>query len=571
MKRLPPSAFRCAGNGRLPTVKSNFENRATNPASVRLYRGEGPIWRRRVRCWHRALRSSQAGPDPFSGRACIRRQMMLAGSIDTNVNALYALNALNDNGNRANTLEQQLSTGLAINSPADNPAGYIAAQNFTAQISGVTQATSNANQAISLVQTADGAITQQVNILQNIASIANQAANGGATSQQLAALQQVVAQLQTQVSTISTQTNFNGVNLLDGSFQGINFQVGAQAGQTIGLSLANTAANQIGSYESGAAAGGIYTTDGVGTGGVADNTGASYAITASGTGAFVASGFGVSGSAGNATIAVTSVTESAQGVAQAVNLATSSTNVEASAVTSIALTVTAGSLSFSLGNGTGAAQTNTSQINATVTDVSQAGLAALTNQINQATSQTGVTATVNSSSQLVLTQASGDNVSIGNFAGTGTLAAGGTTLATAGTVSATIQGKVTLQSNQSFALSAQASDVGLAVTSNLSNLSGVNVSTAAGATAALNVVTFALQQLESVGSQLGAVQQRLQATVGNLQTTNTNLTAARSTVEDANIPQVTTQLTQAQILQQAGVSALTQSTSLQQSFLKLLQ
>ncbi|HVC50961.1 MAG TPA: flagellin, partial [Stellaceae bacterium] len=137
---------------------------------------------------------------------------MLAGSINTNVNALYALNALNNNGNRANSLEQQLSTGLAINSPADNPAGYIAAQNFTAQISGVTQATSNANQAISLVQTADGAITQQVNILQNIASIANQAANGGATSQQLAALQQVVAQLQTQVSTISTQTNFNGVN-----------------------------------------------------------------------------------------------------------------------------------------------------------------------------------------------------------------------------------------------------------------------------------------------------------------------------------------------------------------------
>ena len=158
---------------------------------------------------------------------------MLTGVINTNVNALYALNSLNNTANAANTLEQQLSSGLSINSPADNPAGYISAQGFTAQISGITQAISNANQAISLVQTADGAITQQVNILQNILSIASQAANGGATSAQLASLQQVVSQLETQVSTISQQTNFNGVNLLDGTFQGVNFQVGAGAGQTM--------------------------------------------------------------------------------------------------------------------------------------------------------------------------------------------------------------------------------------------------------------------------------------------------------------------------------------------------
>ncbi len=103
---------------------------------------------------------------------------------------------------RVNTLEQQLSSGLAISSPADNPAGYIAAQGFTSQIGGTKQAISNANQAISLVQTADGAITQQINILQQILSIANQAANGINSTQQLQSLQQVVSQLQTQVSTI---------------------------------------------------------------------------------------------------------------------------------------------------------------------------------------------------------------------------------------------------------------------------------------------------------------------------------------------------------------------------------
>jgi flagellin len=425
------------------------------------------------------------------------------------------------------------------------------------------------------VQTADGAITQQVNILQNILSIASQAANGGATSSQLAALQQVVSQLQTQVSSISSQTNFNGVNLLDGTFQGVNFQVGPDAGQTIGLSIGSTAANQIGAYGSSGAAAGVYHTDGSSAGAVADNTGASYAITSGGTGAFTtAAAIGVSGSAGNGSFAVSAATESALGVSQAINAITSKTNVSAIADTSAAFTVTAGSFSFQLGNGTGAAQTNATQITATVTSVSQSGLAGLVNAINENTGTTGITATVNSANKLILTNASGDNISIANFSGTGTLAAGGTattTLAQAGTTAATVQGLVTLQSNQSFALAATASDIGLNVTSTLKAVSSVNVSTAAGATAALNVVNFALQQLESVGSQLGATQQELQATVANLQSSDTNITAAQGVVQDANIPQVSTSLTQEEILQQAGVSALTQSNTLQQSFLKLLQ
>jgi flagellin len=499
---------------------------------------------------------------------------MLSGVINTNVNALYALNSLANTANTTNTLEQQLSTGLSINSPADNPAGYIAAQGFTAQLSGINQATSNANQGISLVQTADGAITQQVNILQNVLSIATQAANGGATSAQLAALQQVVSQLQTQVSSISSQTNFNGVNLLDGTFQGVNFQVGPSAGQTIGLSIGSTAANQIGAYQSSAAAAGLYHTDGAGSGAVADNTGASYAITSGGGGALTAGTVGVSGSAGNANFTVSAANESAQGVAQAINQITSSTNVNAVANTSVAFTVTAGSFSFDLGNGTGAAQTNGTQITATVTSVSQAGLASLVNAINENTGTTGISATVNSSNKLILNNAAGDNISFKSFSGTGTLAAGGTstvTLAQAGTTTATVQGLVTLQSNQSFALSAAASDVGLNTGSALSAVSSVSVATAAGATAALNVLHYALQQLESTGSQLGATQQELQATVSNLQSASTNITAAKGVVEDANIPQVTSSLTQQEILQQAGISALTQSNTLQQSFLKLLQ
>jgi flagellin len=208
-----------------------------------------------------------------------------------------------------------------------------------------------------------------------------------------------------------------------------------------------------------------------------------------------------------------------------------------------------------------------------VTSVSRAGLSGLVNAINENTGTTGVTATVNSSNQLLLTNATGDNISIANFSGTGALAAGGTASTTinATHTSATVQGVVTLQSNQSFALQSTASDVGLSTSSALSAVSSVNVSTAAGATAALNVINYALNQLESVGSQLGATQQELQATVSNLQSINTNLTSAQGVVQDANIPQVSTQLTQEEILQQAGVSALAQSSTLQQAFVKLLQ
>ena len=153
--------------------------------------------------------------------------MLSGGATNTNVDALYALASLTNTSNTTNSLEQKLSSGQAINSPADNPAGYIAAQGFTTQIGGTEQALSNVNQAISLVQTANGGITQQINILQQIRNIANQAANGINSTQQLQSLQQVVSQLQTQVSTIAQQSVFNGLNLLDGSLNGVQFQVGA--------------------------------------------------------------------------------------------------------------------------------------------------------------------------------------------------------------------------------------------------------------------------------------------------------------------------------------------------------
>jgi flagellin len=505
--------------------------------------------------------------------------MMLAGSINTNVDALFALNALQNTSNQTSILEQELSSGLAINGPQDNPAGYIAAQGFQTQIGGITQAISNANQAISLVQTANGGITQQVNILQQIRNVAAQAANGTNDTQELQSLQQVVSQLQTQVSTIANQTNFGGFTLLNGTVNGLQLQVGAFEGQTVDISIGSTEANQIGVNQTSAATAGsgVFATDGSGTGGVGDQTGNSYAITTGGTGAFTAGSVSISGSAGSKAINISAATESAEDIADSVNQVTSNTNVTAAANTSVAFTVTSGSFSFVLGNGNDGSgdQTNKVNIAATVSSVTQTGLQSLVNAINQDTSETGITATTNSSNQLILTQSQGDNISITGFGGSGTLKAGGTstvTLASGGTTSATVQGLVTFQSNQNFALDKTgAGDIGVNATSSLSNLADVNVDTISGANSALNVVDFALEVLENIGAQLGAVQQALQATTSNLQTTNTNLTAAQSVVQDANIPAVTTQLTQEQILQQAGVSALAQSSTLEEAFLKLLQ
>src|SRR5579863_3874585 len=543
---------------------------ATRSENVRLLRGEGPVANAGTRWfggWFRGHPNPGRVLSRVGGR---RRKAMLTGVINTNVNALYALNSLNNTTSTTNTLEQELSSGLSINSPADNPAGYIAAQGFTTQLGGVNQAISNVNQAVSLVQTADGAVQQQINILQQLRTIADQAANGANTTSQLASLQQVVSQLQTQVTTISQQAQFNNQNLLDGTFQGVQFQVGPNDGQTIQISIGNTAANQLGVYQSSPnTAAGIYKTNGVATGGVSDNTGASYIITSGAAGGFTAGTVGVSGSAGGASVTVTKP-EAASDIATAVNAVTSKTNVSAVADTSVAFTVTSGSFSFTLGD-VNAGGSNTVNVSATVTGTVNANsLAGLVNAINQESGQTGITASVNSSNQLVLTQSQGDNITLTSFAGTGTLAAGGTstvTLASAGTTSATVQGVVTMQSAGSFALSAAASDIGLTTSSTLSKLSAASVSTVGHADAALNVVDFAIQQLENVGGQLGATQQRLQASVSNLQTTQVNMTSALSTIQDANIPAVTTQLTQEQILQQAGVDALAQSSQLQQSFL----
>jgi flagellin len=128
---------------------------------------------------------------------------------------------------------------------------------------------------------------------------------------------------------------------------------------------------------------------------------------------------------------------------------------------------------------------------------------------------------------------------------------------------------VQFQSSAAFSVG-NASAIGLGDASTLSSLSDINVSTTAGANAAINVVKYALAALNNTGGQLGAVQQSLTANINNLDTTSQNVTSALGVVQDANIPAVSTSLTEAEIQAQSGVAALKSSTTLQQAYLSLL-
>lgn len=538
--------------------------------------------------------------------------MAISGIINTNVNALTTLNALGNTSNQLSTYIQQLSTGKQINGPADNPAGYSIAQRFQTQINGLNQAVSNGNQGVSLVQTATGALQSQTTLLQQIRTIAVQSANASNTSADRQALQSVVGQLLAQVQTIATQTQFNGQNLLDGTFSGSQFQVGANANQIINVSVANTQTAALGNYITTAQSGGAYSTssgafslDGNYAGGgftLSSGSGGSGA-----TGNFTAGTISISGSAGNANVSVLSTDSSAAQIASSVNQVSSQTGVTATAYTSVAFDVKAsGSVSFTLGNGTSGSVTNAVNISATITGdgtTTPYDLSSLVSAINNQAATTGISANtqvVNGTQELVLTQSQGQNIVMqSSISGGGSGLSSGSTAqlqtvynsvasdgtVTTGSVGGTlssgsggvlVQGVVQFASDASYNIG-NATKVGFAsqaatLTSGVggSTVASIDVSTAAGAQAAIGILDQAINALDSQGGALGSIQQRIQASVSNAQTTETNLSSAQSVVQDANIAAATTNLSKYQILQQAGISTLAQANSLQQSYLKLL-
>ncbi|HHQ4614026.1 TPA: flagellin, partial [Aeromonas veronii] len=159
--------------------------------------------------------------------------------INTNVSSLNAQRNMTNSTKALDTSYTRLASGLRINSAKDDAAGLQISNRLTSQINGLDQGNRNANDGISLAQTAEGAMDEVTGMLQRMRTLAQQSANGSNSTSDRVALQKEVDQLGAEINRISTATTFAGTKLLDGTFKG-KFQVGADADQTIGFNLNQT-------------------------------------------------------------------------------------------------------------------------------------------------------------------------------------------------------------------------------------------------------------------------------------------------------------------------------------------
>lgn len=162
--------------------------------------------------------------------------------VNTNVSSLNAQRMLTNSGNNLDVSFQRLSSGQRINSAADDAAGLQISDRLTSQINGLNQAVRNANDGISLAQTAEGALDETTSMLQRMRTLSIQSANGSNSDKDRVAIQQEVAQLSEEINRVAATTTFGGENLLDGTYQGI-FQVGADANQTISFTMQSGGTN----------------------------------------------------------------------------------------------------------------------------------------------------------------------------------------------------------------------------------------------------------------------------------------------------------------------------------------
>jgi len=171
--------------------------------------------------------------------------------INSNIMSLNAQRNLNNTQSSLQTSLERLSSGLRINSAKDDAAGLAIAERFTSQIRGLNQAVRNANDAISLAQTSEGALAEYSNNLQRVRELAIQSANATNSASDRQSLNAEVQQLLAEMQRVAVQTSFNGRNVLDGTFNGAQFQIGAFSGQTINVNVTNSQTSALGSYQVG--------------------------------------------------------------------------------------------------------------------------------------------------------------------------------------------------------------------------------------------------------------------------------------------------------------------------------
>ena len=399
-------------------------------------------------------------------------------TIQTNVASLDAQRRLGQTTAELNKSYQRLSSGLRIVSASDDAAGLAVADKLRADTRIAAVAVRNANDGVSLTQTASGAMSEITTDLQTMRDLAVESLNATNSANDRSDLNAQFSQLAADINNVAANTQFNGVNLLDGSFQGADFQIGANAGQIISVSsIASAATSAIGNF---------YTTAGT----------SAYAGQAANKGDTASFDIQVGTNASITTDAITLTgdqTTDLKNVASAINQAVGSSYGIVATVNS-----TTGDIDLSTAKGT--AQTVTVALNAAST--------ASTNTTN---ALTGVGLGVDAS------------YTLGSAVGTA------------------------------------------------QNLSKTDVTSVDNSNLVLISVDNALQQLATSSAQLGAYQNRFQAAITGLNTTATNLSNAKSAIVDTNYAQATSNLSKAQILQQAGTSMVAQANTIPQNIMTLLQ
>jgi flagellin len=496
--------------------------------------------------------------------------------INTNVAALTAQTSLNKTSNSLSSSLAKLSSGLRINSAADDASGMSIADSLRSQASSLSQAVSNANDGVSIAQIADGAMDEQISILDTIKTKATQAAQDGQSTSSRQALQSDIASLLTELDNIASTTSYNGKSLLSGSFTNSEFQIGAYANQTVSMSISATSSDKIGQTR-------FETSDMGATLGTAT---VSY-VDSNGTTQNLAS-VTISTSAGTGIGAL----------ADMINKSTDSTGISASwSLTQTgSAAVAAGTISGLTINGINIATTLEVEAN------DNSGT--LVDAINQYSDTTGVTASINSEGALELTSTDGRAIEISvnddasgvltgiaadggadsTYTGRLTLTKagaadidmtiGGTTDLDTATASGGTEASVSLQDMMSAIDSTTAEAMG-AYTNDNAVGSGedltAGVTTYAGAQAMIKIAQTAQESLDSIRASIGSVQNQLESTINNISVTQVNVTSAESQIRDVDFATESANYSKYNILAQSGSYALSQANSVQQNVLKLLQ
>lgn len=476
--------------------------------------------------------------------------------MNTNLAAMQTLYNLNNTNTSLQTSIQRLSTGMRINSAADDPSGLIISQKFQAQLSGISTALTNTQNAVNMMNTADGALGQISTLLQSAYSLAVDAANSGVNStDQNAADNSQLQAIAASITRIASTTQFGTKYLLNGA---------------AGVSTAITNAADISSINIG----GTWNATPLSAGGAVllTVTAAATQAVSTLTATFATAGSAVA-NAGQFTVNGVTFTATASDTAATLvnelNQATGQTGVTASydaASKHIVLTSTGYGSEYKIN----VADANGVVLTAAGSLAQSSGTDATATMSVNGGASVNFTGGLNGGNGLTLTDSDGNTVTL-TSAGNST----GVTGATVGQVtvgSAQFQVGGNAGQTVSFSLgNFAASQLGTGVAAG-QNMTTINLLTGSSASTAMQVITQAISQVATSRGQLGAFEQdTLQSNASVLGTAQTNLTAANSAILDVNVAQEMTQYTQLQVLEQAGMSVLAQANANSQNILSLIK